>query len=65
MINTNILNLRNGMEDNLLLIQQIHLMIQKEVEEQKGFKECDRLCKVVELSMQCCGKLLSDSFKDL
>ena len=22
----------------------------------------DRLCKVVELSMQCCGKLLSDLF---
>ena len=32
-----ILNLRNGMEDNLLLIQQINLMIQKEGEEQKGF----------------------------
>jgi len=26
-------------------------------------KESDRLCKVVELSMQCCGKLLSDSFE--
>ena len=23
----------------------------------------DRLCKVVELSMQCCGKLLSDLFE--
>ena len=34
-----ILNLRNGMEDNLLLIQQIHLMIQKEGEEQKGFND--------------------------
>jgi len=32
-----ILNLRNGMEDNLLLIQQLHLMIQKEGEEHKGF----------------------------
>ena len=27
------------------------------------FKGSDRLCKLVELSMQCCGKLLSDSFK--
>ena len=34
-----ILNLRNGMEDNLLLIQQINLMIQKEGEEQKGFND--------------------------
>ena len=34
-----ILNLRNGMEDNLLLIQQIHLMIQKEGEELKGFND--------------------------
>ena len=34
-----ILNLRNGMEDNLLLIQQIHLMIQKEGKEQKGFND--------------------------
>ena len=25
-------------------------------------KGSDWLCKVVELSMQCCGKLLSDSF---
>ena len=32
-----ILNLKNGMEDNLLLIQQINLTIQKEGEEQKGF----------------------------
>ena len=31
-----ILNLKNGMEDNLLLIQQINLMKQKEGEEQKG-----------------------------
>jgi len=31
-----------------------------------GIKGSDRLCKVVELSIQCCGKLLSDSFeKDL
>jgi len=28
-----------------------------------SFKGSDQLCKVVELSMQCCGKLLSDSFK--
>ncbi|XP_023332288.1 zinc finger protein 665 isoform X2 [Eurytemora carolleeae] len=34
-----ILNLRNGMENNLLLIQQIHLMIQKEGEELKGFND--------------------------
>ena len=34
-----ILNLRNGMEDNLLLIQQINLMIQKDGEEQKGFDD--------------------------
>ena len=34
-----ILNLRNGMEDNLLLIQQINLMIQKEGEELKGFND--------------------------
>ena len=34
-----ILNLRNGMEDNLLLIQQINLMIQKKGEEQKGFDD--------------------------
>ena len=27
------------------------------------FKGSDRLCKVVELSMQCYGKLLSDSFE--
>ena len=27
------------------------------------FKGSDRLCKVVELSMQFCGKLLSDSFE--
>ena len=26
-------------------------------------KGSDRLCKIVELSMQCCGKLLSDSFE--
>jgi len=26
-------------------------------------KGSDRLCKVVELSMQCCVKLLSDSFE--
>ena len=26
-------------------------------------KGSDWLCKVVELSMQCCGKLLSDSFE--
>ena len=26
-------------------------------------KGSDRLCKVLELSMHCCGKLLSDSFK--
>jgi len=26
-------------------------------------KGSDRLCKVVELSMQCCGKLLSNSFE--
>ena len=31
-----ILNLKNGMEDNLLLIQQINLMKEKEGEEQKG-----------------------------
>ncbi|XP_023332284.1 uncharacterized protein LOC111704303 isoform X3 [Eurytemora carolleeae] len=36
---TDILNLRNGMEDNLLLIQQIHLMIQKEGKEQKEFND--------------------------
>ena len=34
-----ILNLRNGMEDNLLLIQQINLMIQMEGEVQKGFDD--------------------------
>ena len=34
-----ILNLKNGMEDNLLLIQQINLMVQKEGEEQKGFDD--------------------------
>ena len=34
-----ILNLRNGMEDNLLLIQQINLMIQKKGEELKGFND--------------------------
>ena len=27
------------------------------------FKGSDRLCKVVELSMQCCENLLSDSFE--
>ena len=35
----NILNLRNGMEDNLLLIQKINLMIQKEGEEQMWFDD--------------------------
>ena len=30
---------------------------------QRLFKGSDRLCKVVELSMQCSGKLLSDSFE--
>ena len=39
LIMIDILNLRNGMEDNLLLIQQINLMIQKEGEEQKGFDD--------------------------
>ena len=34
-----ILNLKNGMEDNLLLIQQINLMKQKEGEEQKGLDD--------------------------
>ena len=34
-----ILNLKHGMEDNLLLIQQINLMIQKEGEEQKRFDD--------------------------
>ena len=34
-----ILNLRNGMEDNLLQIQKINLMIQKEEEEQMGFDD--------------------------
>ena len=34
-----ILNLRNGMEDNLLLIQQINLMIQKEGVEQNGLND--------------------------
>ena len=29
----------------------------------KAFKGSDQLCKVVELSMQSCGKLLSDSFE--
>ena len=28
-----------------------------------SLKGSDRLCKVVELSMQYCGKLLSDSFE--
>ena len=28
-----------------------------------SFKGSDRLCKVAELSMQCCGKPLSDSFE--
>ena len=27
------------------------------------FKGTDRLCKVVELSMQCCGQILQDSFE--
>ena len=26
-------------------------------------KGSERLCKVVELSMQCCGKLLTESFE--
>ena len=39
LIMIDILNLRNGMEDNLLLLQQINLMIQKEGEEQKGFDD--------------------------
>ena len=27
------------------------------------FIETDRLCKVVKLSMQCCGQILKDSFE--
>ena len=34
-----ILNLRNGMEDNLLLIQQINLMNENEGEEQNGLDD--------------------------
>ena len=30
----------------------------KELEQRLKFKGSDRLCKVVELSMQCCRKLL-------
>jgi len=33
------------------------------INKMEPFKGSDRLCKVVELSMQCCGKLLSDSFE--
>ena len=33
-----------------------HLLLTEQV--LKQLKESDRLCKVVELSMQCCGKLL-------
>ena len=33
------------------------------VTRQKFFNGTDRLCKVVELSVQCCGKLLSDSIE--
>ena len=33
------------------------------VQNLKVLKGSDRLYKVVELSMQCCGKLLSDSFE--
>ena len=29
----------------------------------RRFKGSDRLCKLVELEMQCCGKLLSESFE--
>ena len=34
-----ILNLRNDMEENLFLIQQMNLMIQKEEEQLKGFND--------------------------
>jgi len=29
----------------------------------RRIKGSEQLCKVVELSMQCCGKFLSDSFE--
>ena len=29
----------------------------------KEFKGSDRLCMIVELRMQCCGKILPDSFE--
>ena len=32
-------------------------------EECGGLKGTDRLCKVVKLSMQCCGQILEDSFE--
>jgi len=43
------------------------MRIKKEKEEKSNsdsiIKGSDRLCKVVELSIQYCGKLLSDSFE--
>ena len=39
------------------------LQNQHPVNQNMSLNGIDRLCKVVELSMQCCGKLHSDSFE--
>ena len=65
--------LQEKLDLKILFNMQIFLKIKKifntcillRPHEDVGFslKGSDRLCKVVELSIQCCGKLLSDSFE--
>ena len=42
--------------------QRVKRRVNKEFKDEltKSFKESDRLCNEVELSMQCCGKILTD-----
>ena len=47
------------MISSILLIKFFQYTIVKRLK----LKETDRLCKVVEQSMQCCGQILQDSFE--
>ena len=44
------------------MVEQLEKLIEEQIRK-TPVKWSDRQCKVVELSMQCCGKLLSDSFE--
>ena len=57
--------LRHGSQDLYFMIihSNITLTTASSKTAKNIFKGSDRLCKVVELCMQCCGKLLSDSFE--